>query len=64
MSQRDRHGQRIDGGGPWVRQKWTLGGETNPENLVVMPPSELGNSNERVSLQVANPIQLTVNWIY
>ena len=64
MSEQERLGQRIDGGGPLVRQQWTLGGETNPENLVVMPPSELGNSNERVSLQVANPIQLMVKWIH
>ena len=64
MSEQDRLGQRIDGGGPWVRQQWTLGGETNPENLVVMPATEQGNLIERVSLQVANPIQLMVKWIH
>ena len=64
MSEQERLGQRIDGGGPLVRQQWTLGGETNPENLVVMPATEQGNLIERVSLQVANPIQLMLKWMY
>ena len=64
MSEQDRLGQRIDGGGPWVRQLGETKVDSNPENLVVMPATEQGNLIERVSLQVANPIQLMLKWMY